>query len=64
MSQTNNILHHLDKHGYVTPAIARAVYGIERLAARIYDVRKLGVHVVAMDRRDDRGHRYTEYAII
>lgn len=40
MSQTKNILNHLQTYGHITPLQALNLYGCFRLAARIKELRK------------------------
>lgn len=47
----------------ITPLVAQKVLGIERLAARIYDLKKAGIDVQKRVKRDYNGKRYTEYSI-
>lgn len=42
MSQCNRVLQHLQIHGSITPLEAMQEYGIMRLGARIYDLKKMG----------------------
>ncbi len=46
LNQRVKIWRHLLRHGSITPAIARARYGTERLAARIEELRDLGVPIL------------------
>ncbi|MCQ4158780.1 helix-turn-helix domain-containing protein [Roseomonas sp. GC11] len=62
MAQTERVLAHLQRRGYITPLVARN-YGIERLTSRIYDLRKQGHTITAEYKRDDAGRRYTEYRL-
>ena len=41
-TQCAAILRHLQKHGAMTPLEAHVSYGILRLGARVYDLRKAG----------------------
>ena len=62
MKQTDLVLSHIHRHGYITPLVA-ANYGVTRLASRIYDLAKAG-HRFAKERMtDDRGRRYVRYRI-
>ena len=45
MNQNQQVLNHLVKYGSITPRQALDRYGIMRLGARIYDLRKLGYHI-------------------
>lgn len=45
MTQTDRVLRHLREFGSITAAEAMHEYGIFRLAARIADLRRLGVAI-------------------
>jgi len=60
-TQVQMLQDYLEVNGYITPLVARAVFGIERLASRIYDLRKMGVKITVAMARDARGKRYTRY---
>ena len=45
MSQCDMIMQHLKDHGTITPREALADYGIMRLGARIYDLKKSGIRI-------------------
>ena len=58
MSQCNRVLQHLQAYGSITPLEAMQEYGIMRLGARIYDLRKMGYSI---DRIIETGkNRYGE----
>lgn len=64
MSQLRDLAKHLGANNSISPAEAREVFGIQRLAARVYDLeQKTGVRVHREDREDAKGHRYTRYFI-
>ena len=45
MSQCNRVLQHLQAYGSITPLEAMQEYGIMRLGARIYDLKKMGYSI-------------------
>ena len=45
MSQCNRVLQHLQAYGSITPLEAMQEYGIMRLGARIYDLKKKGIRI-------------------
>ena len=47
MTQVNRILSHLEEYGSITAAEAMSEYGIYRLAARISDLRRIGVNIIS-----------------
>ena len=61
--QAKTVLLHLRRKGHVSPAEALIVYGISRLAACIYEIRKAGYTVDSELRRDAQGHKYTNYKL-
>lgn len=63
MSQCDDILLHLQKHGRITDDQARDLYGCKRLASRINDLRKLG-HPIITDIREgeNRNGRTVQWA--
>ena len=58
MNQNQRILEHMEKHGPITGKLANDLYGIERLGARIYDLRKAGFDI--RDGWADGKNRYGE----
>lgn len=58
MSQCNRVLQHLQIHGSISQLEAAQEYGIMRLGARIYDLKKMGYSI---DRIIETGkNRYGE----
>lgn len=64
MNQTASLLSHLGAFGSISPAEAREVYGIQRLAARVLELRDGGWCIDSERRHDARGHRYTRYHLV
>lgn len=64
MCQKQTILKHLRDMGTISPLEARHVYGIERLAARIAEMRQEGYRITAVLKRDPMGKRYAEYRLM
>lgn len=62
MSQREQIVRHLQQYGSISPLEARHVYGIERLASRVDELRQGGHSIETRTKRDARGKRYAEYA--
>lgn len=64
-SQAKRLVAHLLEVGSISPAEARQVYGIERLAARIHQLRLLSigldVWLEVVPRVDREGKRYSRY---
>ncbi len=67
MSQID-ILIDLMKQGWVSPAIALAVAGCMRLAARVHDIKEMGYKVISRTKqeknRSGRVVRFKEYKIV
>jgi hypothetical protein len=64
VSQNETVLNHLLAGKSLTPAKARQVYQIERLAARIFDLKAQGHNITTTVRTDERGRDYAEYRIL
>lgn len=58
MSQCNRVLQHLQAYGSITPLEAMQEYGIMRLGARIYDLKKMGYSINSS--RETGENRYGE----
>lgn len=61
MNQRDTIVSHLQRLGSISPLEARHVYGIERLASRIDELRQNGHSIETNIKFDARGRRYAEY---
>lgn len=58
MTQTDRVLRHLQDYGSITPVEAMAEYGIMRLGARIWDLKRQGHAIFA--ERETGVNRYGE----
>ena len=58
VTQTDRVLRHLQDYGSITPVEAMAEYGIMRLGARIWDLKRQG-HVIFTE-RETGVNRYGE----
>lgn len=58
MSQCKRVLQHLQAYGSITPLEAMQEYGIMRLGARIYDLKKMGYSIDSS--RETGENRYGE----
>ena len=58
ISQCNRVLQHLQAYGSITPLEAMQEYGIMRLGARIYDLKKMGYSINSS--RETGENRYGE----
>lgn len=64
MSFKSKLATHLRVHGYITPALAFAVYGkFNGLAQRIMDLRDEGWEIDTNVEIDDDGKRYPRYVL-
>ena len=61
--QSRRILRHLEKKTSITPLEALGVYGVYRLAAVIYDIKKHGFPVTTTLHTDINGKRYARYSL-
>ncbi len=62
MSQNNKIKSYLDNGGTLTPLKALSKFGVMRLAARIADLKELGMNISTEMVKDKfTGKRYAEY---
>ena len=63
MTQNEALVEHLLLGKTITPAKARQVYGIDRLAARIFELKARGHKIITTVRRDERGKQFGEYRL-
>lgn len=61
--QAKKVLVHLEKHKSITPLEAFGVYGIFRLAARIWELRQIGKQITTVYMKDDNGKPYARYVM-
>jgi hypothetical protein len=61
--QAKTVLTHLRAGKPLTPMKALTIYGISRLAACIYEIRKAGYTVNRIHRQDEMGHKYSKYLL-
>ncbi len=60
MTQTEQVMNHLLRHGSITPMVALNRYGCYRLSARIKDLRYKG-HAIDTELEERKGKRYARY---
>lgn len=60
--QARRVLKHLERRS-ITPLEALGVYGIFRLAARIWEIREAGFNVLTTYRTDNKGKQYASYTL-
>lgn len=61
--QARQVLNHLEKRGSISPMEAIITYGITRLAARIFELREIGITVLTNLKRDENGKPYARYTL-
>lgn len=54
---------HLEKHKTISPAEAKAVYGMPKIARQIWELRQDGIDIRTELRHDPRGQRYARYSL-
>lgn len=68
MTDTSKLLHHLQHRGSITALQSLDLYGIMRLGARIYDLRKQGYNIesdmVAVPKRGGKTARVARYRLV
>ena len=57
------ILKHLRRRRTISPMEALMSYGCQRLAPRIFNLRKAGYQISTKINRDEPGHRYARYKL-
>jgi len=63
MSQKQTILNHLKGGSHITPLEAIGLYGVYRLAARIFELRSEGIEIKTDVKRDSIGRPYSRYTL-
>jgi hypothetical protein len=64
MAQKASLFAHLQRGETITQLEARHVYGIERLASRIEELRRDGHDIVSTEKTDAKGKRYVQYSLV
>ena len=62
MTQLQKVKYHLENYGSISPLEAQSNYTIWRLAAVIYDLKKLGHDIHSTLRTAPSGSRYAVYS--
>lgn len=63
MNQNQRILNHLVRYGTITPRQALDMYGVMRLGARIYELKRLGYNITkTMEKGKNRYGEQTNFA--
>lgn len=63
-TQRENLIGHFKAGRSVSPVEAQVVYGIMRLAARVFDLEREGYSIKRVTRVDGKGQRYTRYSLV
>lgn len=67
MTQCQMILEHLEKYGSITPKEALDLYGIMRLGARIWDLKRAGMWIsramISAPNRNGEMTRFAKYSL-
>lgn len=62
-SNQDKVLGYLVQNGHISPGEARMVFGIERLAPRIHELREFGYEIETTHAIDEAGKGYTRYVL-
>lgn len=63
MSQTRQILEHLEAGNAITPIDALSLFGCFRLGARIFQLRELGYNIITKEKVIN-GKHFAEYSLL
>ena len=63
MTQNETILNHMMTGRSISPLEALGLYGVFRLAARVFDLKAMGVDIQTLTKVDINGKLYAEYSI-
>jgi len=63
MTQNEALLNHLMTGRSITPLEALGLYGVFRLAARVFELKDMGVNVQKVTKVDINGKQYAEYSV-
>ncbi len=63
MTQNETILNHMMTGRSISPLEALGLYGVFRLAARVFDLKAMGVDIQTLTKVDINGKQYAEYSI-
>lgn len=65
MTQLKRLAAHLGSGKHITPLEAKEVYGISRLAARVWDLNSIFLYPIVDRelRKDEAGKRYARYSV-
>ena len=63
MTQNNKLLNHMMTGRSISPLEALGLYGVFRLAARMFELKAMGVDIQKKTKVDINGKQYAEYSI-
>jgi hypothetical protein len=63
MTQNEAVLNHLMTGRSISPLEALGLYGVFRLAARVFELKDMGVDIRKVTKVDINGKQYAEYSI-
>jgi hypothetical protein len=63
MTQNEAVLSHLMTGRSISPLEALGLYGVFRLAARVFELKDMGVDIRKVTKVDINGKQYAEYSI-
>ena len=63
MTQNNTLLNHMMTGRSISPLEALGLYGVFRLAARMFELKGMGVDIQKVTKVDINGKQYAEYSI-
>ena len=63
MTQNNTLLNHMMTGRSISPLEALGLYGVFRLAARMFELKAMGVDIQKTTKVDINGKQYAEYSI-
>jgi hypothetical protein len=63
MTQNDTLLNHMMTGRSISPLEALGLYGVFRLAARMFELKAMGVDIQKVTKVDINGKQYAEYSI-
>ena len=63
MTQNDTLLNHMITGRSISPLEALGLYGVFRLAARVFELKGMGVDIQKVTKVDINGKQYAEYSI-
>ncbi len=63
MTQNNTLLKHMMTGRSISPLEALGLYGVFRLAARMFELKSIGVDIQKVTKVDINGKQYAEYSV-